>query len=613
MTDTFTNMDSALPSMAFKVLSEGSEVGSRLGERTRELLHQQIIIDQPWQREVLVPHRNVNIAAQIAETMWVLAGRDDMDFLTNYLPRAVDFSDDGKVWRGGYGPRLRRWSFGSQAHGTAAENYSVDQVKHVVDLLSADRSSRRAVISIYDPAVDAQPGKDIPCNDFLSFISRDGFLDLSVFVRSNDVIWGWSGINAFEWSALQEIVAHLLGLNVGRLVFNTTSLHIYDRHWGKANRLYTSAKYAPLGYLDSPAFSAPAVIYATPRHPIANLDTLVDEWFLLEKKIREGHVPTGTDYLVEKFPEPMMKSWLRVLQWYWSGQERYLEPLKGTRLWAATQELPDSIQRQVDERAKPPVTVEITVEADLSGFTKAMDALGEPNASLTVGKPSGPNGEYQVGDPITVYPVHATPVPADTTGVIRPLAHKMSFLTFVYELHREKSAAYGDSWKKRGELFSIIPNIARKIDRLEGGKSTGDEIIADTAIDLLVYLIKYRLWLGEQHQEFAVAWASAFLTENDRVNQALEHLHAKRALEINPTLLDSYTKSLVKYFEHLQETVGNDPHRENVRERVQYVDQMLSWSFLLARHLWEREYRQNLDIIAEREAGATSGYVNQDG
>lgn len=68
-------------------------------------------------------------------------------------------------------------------------------------------------------------------------------------------------------------------------------------------------------------------------------------------------------------------------------------------------------------------------------------------------------------------------------------------------LHREKDAAYRDSWKKRGELISIIANVARKVDRLEyvldGAPASRDEAALDTAIDLLIYCIKYQTYLAD--------------------------------------------------------------------------------------------------------------------
>jgi NTP pyrophosphatase (non-canonical NTP hydrolase) len=68
-------------------------------------------------------------------------------------------------------------------------------------------------------------------------------------------------------------------------------------------------------------------------------------------------------------------------------------------------------------------------------------------------------------------------------------------------LHAQKDAAYGNAWKRRGELTSILANIARKIDRLDAflisGGQLSDESLLDTAIDLFVYVTKYRLYLCE--------------------------------------------------------------------------------------------------------------------
>jgi hypothetical protein len=68
-------------------------------------------------------------------------------------------------------------------------------------------------------------------------------------------------------------------------------------------------------------------------------------------------------------------------------------------------------------------------------------------------------------------------------------------------LHAEKDKAYGGAWKRRGELVSILPNIARKTDRLETLVKTGATIrgegLLDTVIDFYVYAEKYRLFLAE--------------------------------------------------------------------------------------------------------------------
>lgn len=319
----FTDVNEALPRLLTSLLHAGDEVGSRDG-RTMELTHVGITLEQPWKRELLLPERKASIAAQVAETMWVLAGRSDVGWLSNYLPRAAQFSDDGQVWRAGYGPRLRSWW--NLPPGTrVAVDQPVDQLAYVYNTLKASPSSRQAVASIWDPVVDTQPGKDIPCNDWLSFSSRLGKLDLHVAVRSNDAMWGWSGINTFEWSALLEVMAGLLGLGVGKLHFSVTSFHLYERHWAKASRIKHAVVVDPL-YLDpSPKFGD--------VDDLATLDLIIKEWFRVEDNIRNDVGPWRED--VDFFPEPMLQSWLRVIAWWWTGDLEHLLPVKNTRLWEA--------------------------------------------------------------------------------------------------------------------------------------------------------------------------------------------------------------------------------------------------------------------------------------
>lgn len=412
------NVNTALPELLNDLLIKGEEFGSRAG-RTQELMHVGITLQRPWQRELVLPERKANVAAQIAETMWVLAGRNDTGWLSHYLPRAADFSDDGSTWRAGYGPRLRNWPGREGALG-------VDQLDYIVRTLRSSPGSRQAVATIWDPTVDTTPGKDIACNNWLSFSSRLGKLDLHVAIRSNDAMWGWSGINAFEWSVLLEIVAGMCGLMVGQLHFSITSFHLYEQHWPKARRIADDDSFSTVD--DSPRFNA------TGLDDMTSWDELARQWFEVEGMIRTGNNDM-LPFAVNNFPEPMLQSWLRVLQWYWSGSVVFLQPLRGTRLY----------------------------EACRVGLKPA-------------GAPQEPGS-----DPVAL-------------EQLRREMSRPGFLDHVNQLHADKHAAYGDSWKRRGEL-GILGNIARKIDRLESGADTTDETQADTAIDLLVYLAKYRCWL----------------------------------------------------------------------------------------------------------------------
>ena len=209
---------------------QGQPIASRW-DRCVELHPVYIHIRNPQERIMLTPGRKNNLAATIYETFWILAGRNDITSagLGHYLKRAGEFSDDGATWRGGYGPRLRRF-------GAAA----IDQVQAVYNILKKSTESRQAVIGIFDPQDDHEAivngTKDTPCNNMLYFLIRGGKLDVTATVRSNDYVWGFSSINVFEWTALQEVMADMLGVGLGDYYHNVNSFHIYQDYYDKCDR-----------------------------------------------------------------------------------------------------------------------------------------------------------------------------------------------------------------------------------------------------------------------------------------------------------------------------------------------------------------------------------------
>lgn len=180
---------------------------------------------RPRRRLAVLVGRDLNPWVSLAEFPWLLAGRNDVAWLGHYLPRASDFSDDGKVWRAGYGPRLRDW-------------YGVDQLAGALGRLRRNPNTRRAAVNLWDPQVDNAAGvADVACTTSLHLGTYRGRLDMHVLMRSNDLWWGYSGVNVVNWTLLQELFANLLGLGLGVYYHTATNLHLYERHWSKATHL----------------------------------------------------------------------------------------------------------------------------------------------------------------------------------------------------------------------------------------------------------------------------------------------------------------------------------------------------------------------------------------
>ncbi|WP_439592030.1 thymidylate synthase [Microbacterium sp.] len=292
----YRNTGEALTALLQEIVERGQEVTVR-DQQTREICAQLIELEHPGERLLLVPGRNNNIFAAIAEAMWVLAGRNDLAYLTPYLKRAPDFSDDGgDTWRAGYGPRLRDWN------GT-------DQLAETVQLLRTDATTRRAALTLFDPDRDFVHSNDIPCNNWLHFIARDGRLHLHVAARSTDIWWGFSGINAFEWSILLEMMAHWVGLEVGRLAFFTSSLHLYERHYQQAAIVLNSTPAPSYPSASSPPFDT----------SWDEFDRELGKWMDIEQQLRTG---TDLDDIEHGLRDPLMNSYLRMIDLYWSFQRQ---------------------------------------------------------------------------------------------------------------------------------------------------------------------------------------------------------------------------------------------------------------------------------------------------
>lgn len=189
---------------------------------------------------IYIPYRKNNAFFSIFESsFWIPAGRYDVETLALFNSNMKQFSDDGITFNAPYGERIRSWG----ANGY--RNYEpeviptnpIDQLKDVVEKLKADPFTRQATMIIANPHFDnfeytSQGGKDIACNIAVSFKYRNGKLDITVFNRSNDLIYGALGANITQFVTLQNIVAGMLGMEVGTYTHITDSLHVYTEDFG---------------------------------------------------------------------------------------------------------------------------------------------------------------------------------------------------------------------------------------------------------------------------------------------------------------------------------------------------------------------------------------------
>ena len=113
----------------------------------------------------------------------------------------------------------------------------VDQIEYVINKLKENPTSRRAVISLFEP--NGHPKmNDPPCLAHVQYMIRNNELNCHALFRSNDMLSAWGG-NAYALSGLQEHVLNRINektsnkYKMGWLETTSISAHIYfkrDNH-----------------------------------------------------------------------------------------------------------------------------------------------------------------------------------------------------------------------------------------------------------------------------------------------------------------------------------------------------------------------------------------------
>jgi hypothetical protein len=178
------------------------------------------VYENPTERVLFWQPRDANPFFHLFESLWMLAGRNDTAFVCEFVKRMSDYSDDGETFHGAYG---YRW----------VQHFGFDQLQPIVEALWKNKDDRRQVLQIWDATADlGKQGKDFPCNIAVHFqVNVNGALDMSVFNRSNDMIWGAYGANAVHFSVLQEYMAGAIGIPVGQYRQVSDNFHAYTAVW----------------------------------------------------------------------------------------------------------------------------------------------------------------------------------------------------------------------------------------------------------------------------------------------------------------------------------------------------------------------------------------------
>jgi thymidylate synthase len=212
------NVCEALPEAVDYLMNFGKTEDTRLGPARVAQFPVAIWYLNPKQHVLTNPVRDANPFFHLMEAMWMLAGRNDGAFLDHYIGNfSKDFGINGMI-PDAYG---HRWKYG----------LGYNQLEEIIQQLQVNPSSRQCVLQMWNAGRnDLLADKARPCNLVATFRIHDGRLDMTVFNRSNDVIWGCCGANAVHFAIMQEYMASMIGVKIGSYWQISTNLHQYQYH-----------------------------------------------------------------------------------------------------------------------------------------------------------------------------------------------------------------------------------------------------------------------------------------------------------------------------------------------------------------------------------------------
>lgn len=219
-----------------RIFSNGKLREDRTGTGTYSVFGERLDIDLK-QGFPLLTTKRLYWKAILRELLWFISGSPDSTILSAQGVRIWEGNTSREALdsRGlhdypvgsigpGYGWQWRR--SGATFESPVAEG--VDQLQDVIKQIRQDPTSRRMIVTAWNP-IDLPKMALPPCHIMYQFYVDDGELSCQMYQRSVDVGLGLP-FNIASYALLTQIIAHITGLQVGRLIMCLGDTHIYTNH-----------------------------------------------------------------------------------------------------------------------------------------------------------------------------------------------------------------------------------------------------------------------------------------------------------------------------------------------------------------------------------------------
>ena len=211
------------------ILANGVRRDDRTGTGTLGVFGRQMRFDLARGFPLLTT-KKLHRKSIILELLWFLRGDTNVRWLQE---RGVSIWDEWADANGELGP-----VYGKQWRSWAApDGRSIDQIANVVRSIRDNPTSRRHIVSAWNPA-DVDDMALPPCHCLFQFFVADGRLSLQLYQRSADVFLGVP-FNIASYALLLAMVAQVTGYEPGEFVHTFGDAHLYLNHIDQAKAQLT--------------------------------------------------------------------------------------------------------------------------------------------------------------------------------------------------------------------------------------------------------------------------------------------------------------------------------------------------------------------------------------
>jgi thymidylate synthase len=182
---------------------------------TKALFNCGFYINNPMDNHITNEQRKWSLKYAEAEWQWYLSGDPSIKKL-------------GEL----YGKIPPIWEKMADSKGNVRSNYGWQwkrnaQIDYVTAKLKTNPKTRHAAISIFDGKEFDTYRNDTPCTYAVQFTIINNELCMSVYMRSNDIWYGFCN-DQYQFSSLQQMVADRLNLEIGWYYHHAHNMHLYN-------------------------------------------------------------------------------------------------------------------------------------------------------------------------------------------------------------------------------------------------------------------------------------------------------------------------------------------------------------------------------------------------